>query len=281
MQLLFMTTSDLQSDRGAELERMIASVVNGLPRHCTVHHVLLLQRATEAQRAELAGRMPYPATVIALPGRVSLSAARNIMLDYVRQHDLLSPETLVGYPDDDCWYPPTLLSQLVDTFERDPDLGLLIARVSLTPTETWLPDAMREATSIDVLRRSNSNSIFVRGAVASQIGYFDATLGLGTPNGSGEDTDYGLRASFAARRTIYVDQDLVGHQEPNLASKTKYFAGNLAVASRYATRNPKLFYEFARKIGVGGYLVLRRRLRIAEFLSALLGSMGAFGRSAG
>ncbi|MEZ5817783.1 MAG: glycosyltransferase [Hyphomicrobiaceae bacterium] len=281
MQLLFLTTTDVQSDRRDELDRMIRSVAASLPAGSSVHHILLLQRATEEQRGALAASMPYPATVLALAHRVSLSAARNIMLDHARRSGLLSPDILVGFPDDDCWYPSTFLGRLVSEFERDAELGLLFTRVSLTPVEIWPRSSMRVATPTDVLRRSNSNSLFLRGAVVAAIGGFDETLGLGTPNGSGEDTDYGLRASFAAPRTVYVDQDLVGHHEGDLASKTKYFSGNLVVASRYATRHPKLFFEFARKIAVGAYLVLRRRLKMASYLNAIQGSVGAFGRSAG
>lgn len=123
MRLLLMTTTDMHSDRRRDLDRMIASVANGIPSGCPVHHLLLLQRATEEQRAELAGAMPYPATILATPDRISLSAARNLMLDYAREHSLLDAATLVGYPDDDCWYPESFLSRLVAEFERDDDRG--------------------------------------------------------------------------------------------------------------------------------------------------------------
>jgi hypothetical protein len=280
MQLLFMTTTDMQSERRADLVRMIASVSASMPRESSVHHIVLLQRSIEEQRREIADAITYPATVLAVANRMSLSAARNVMLAHAREHALLQPQTLVGFPDDDCWYTPGFLSGLIAEFDRDRDLGLLITRVSLTPSRTWRREVMHQATTTDVLRRSTSNSIFLRGEIVEAIGEFDASLGLGTPNVSGEDTDYALRASFAARRTIYVDLDMVGHREPDLASISKYFGGNMVVASRYAMRSPRLFMEFARKFGVGCYLVLRRRLRVGEFINAIQGSVGAFGRSA-
>lgn len=281
MQLLFMTTTDMQSDRLADLVRMIRSVAVSVPQGSSVHHIVLLQRSSEEQRRQVAAEIPYPATVLAMPSRLSLSAARNVMLAHARGHALLQPEVLVGFPDDDCWYTPGFLPGLVAEFDRDRDLGLLITRVSLTPSEMWRREVMHQATLTDVLRRSTSNSIFLRGEVVKAIGDFDASLGLGTPNVSGEDTDFALRASFAARRTTYVDLDMVGHREPDLASISKYFGGNMLVASRYAMRSPRLFLEFARKFGVGCYLVFRRRLRLSEFVNAIQGSVGAFGRSTG
>jgi|LNFM01.1.fsa_nt_gb hypothetical protein len=281
MHLLLMTTTDMRSDRKADFARMIASVADSVPRGSTVHHIMLLQRSTEQQRVATAAAIPYPATVLAIADRVSLSAARNVMLAHARESGLLQPNTLVGFPDDDCWYTPGFLSELVAEFERSTDLGLLITRVSLTPSPTWHREKMRPATSTDVLRRSTSNSIFLRGDAVIAIGDFDPSLGLGTPNVSGEDTDYALRAFFQSAQTVYVDLDMVGHREPDLESVTKYFGGNMLVASRYALRSPMLFLEYVRKFAVGGYLVMRRRLRMGDFITAIQGSVGAFGRSAG
>ena len=281
MQLVLLTTTDMQSDRAADFARMIKSVATSVPEGVGIEHVVLLQRSTEAQRLDAAKGIPYPATVLSRPDRMSLSAARNVMLAQVRASRVLDADTIVAFPDDDCWYTPGFLPSLVASFGGDADLGLLISRVSLTPSGRWQPTAQRQATATDVLRRSSSNSMFLRGDVVAAIGDFDATLGLGTPNISGEDTDYALRASFAARKTLYIDEALVGHREPDLESITKYFGGNLLVASRYALRSPTLFLEFARKFAVGGYLVLRKRLKPGDFVAAIHGSIGSFGRSAG
>jgi hypothetical protein len=281
MQLLLMTTSDMQSDRGADLARLVGSLAGGRLHGIEIRHLILLQRCTEAQRLAAEKAMPYPATVMASAGRLSLSAARNIMLARARSEALLRPDTIVGFPDDDCWYTQGFLPKLVALFRDQDEVGLLISRVSLSPSTDWSFEANRIATVRDVLRRSSSNGIFLRGDVAAEIGDFDANLGLGTPSTSGEDTDYALRASFVARRTIYVDLPLVGHREADLASVTKYFGGNMVVAARYALRSPAFFLEFARKFGVGSYLVLGNRLKIGDFVNSIQGSMRTFGRSAG
>jgi hypothetical protein len=281
MQIVLMTTTDMMSKRGDDFARMIGSIAASVPDGCRVHHVVLLQRCSDRERDEVFAAIPYSATVLARAERLSLSAARNAMLAVARERNLLHPDALVAFPDDDCWYPETLLRSLVDRFSHDPDLGLLICRVSLTPGSDWTESSMRTATATDVLRRSTSNCMFSRGDVVAQVGDFDPALGLGTPRMAGEDTDFSLRASFVSRKVVFVDQPLVGHREPDLESITKYFGGNMLVASRYALRSPELFFEFGRKLCVGIYLVLRQRLGFGAYLQAVQGSLGAFGRSSG
>ncbi|MGE0697540.1 MAG: glycosyltransferase family 2 protein [Hyphomicrobiaceae bacterium] len=281
MRLALLTTTDMKSDRAMDFARMIASVAENVPPGVELKHYVLLQRATEAQRSEVARAIPHPATVLSTDGRLSLSAARNQMLARARADGQLEADTIVGFPDDDCWYLPGFLASLVALFETRRDLGLLISRVSLSPVDDWPADGGERAGGRDVLRRSSSNGMFLRGDVVARIGDFDVTLGLGTPSNSGEDTDYALRGWLASPLTLFVDRPLVGHKEPDLASITKYFGGNMLVASRYAPRSPALFLEYVRKFGVGSYLVLRQRLAMADFLSAIQGSMAAFGRSTG
>lgn len=281
MQLVLMTTSDTMSGRGADLARLCGSVAESLPTSLAVRHIVLLQRCTEAQRSALESELRYPAIVLASAARMPLSVARNVMLARARADGLLTAETIVGFPDDDCWYTPTFAHRLLDVFQDQTDLGLLITRVSLSPSSDWNPGANRAAKACDVLRRSSSNGIFVRGSVADEVGDFDVRLGLGTSNTSGEDTDYAIRASAVARRALYVDLPLVGHREPDLASVTKYFGGNMIVAARYALRSPAFFSEYARKYLVGAYLVLKRHLELGRFATAIQGSLRMFGKSAG
>lgn len=65
--------------------------------------------------------------------------------------------------------------------------------------------------------------MFLRASLAAQLGHFDETLGLGTPAGSGEDTDYAMRAWHMARRTLYYDAPLIGHRDKDMAGRTRYY----------------------------------------------------------
>lgn len=279
MQFLLMTTTDMASDRSTAFARLIASVAEALPAGS--RHVFLLQRCTEEQRREAVARIPYPATVLCSPDRMSLSAARNVMLAHARGEGLLASDTIVAYPDDDCWYPHGLLPSVLAAFRDRADLGLLLVRVSLAPSLTWNRDAERIAGTAHVLRRSSSNGMFLRGDVAAAVGDFDPSLGLGTPAGSGEDTDYALRAWFAAPRTIYIDQALVGHHDGDITTRSRYFRGNMLVAGHYAVRSPALFYEFVRKFGVGACMVATKHLKMGDYLTAIQTSLRAVGKSTG
>lgn len=278
MRVLLFTTTDSASGRHNDFIHMVQSVAAALPPRCTLQHYILLQRSCLEERDQVAAALPYPSIVMWRADRVSLSSARNEMLASALTGDRIFDEnTLVAFPDDDCWYPATLLNRVVGAFMSRRDVGLIVGRVSLAP-EMSPPDQFRKAGFIEVVRRSSSNCIFVRGDVAQQVGMFDESLGLGTPNRGGEDTDYAIRAYFEAAASLYVDQLLVGHRESDLESIGKYYRGGLLVLSRYAMQGPGCFREFARKIAVGVYLLLRTNLNPGEFWKALQISVSEFGR---
>jgi hypothetical protein len=265
MSLVLFTTTDLRSEREADFLRMIEAVRAGAGTDVPFRMFALLQRCNEDARTRWESRLPPGSVVLASPDRISLSEARDRMLDAAHKCAALVPDCVVAFPDDDCWYPPRFLRQLAAAFERDPQLDMLCCRVSLAPV---VPIAMEQkftaAKARQVVRRTSSNSIFVRGATAVAIGEFDRTLGLGTPNGSGEDTDYAMRALLTARKA-----PMVGHRESDVASVTKYYKGALLVLGRYALRRPEFLFEYVRKLAVGAYLVLRSRLSLREYLVAI------------
>ncbi len=272
MRLVLFTTSDLLAGREADFIRMVRSVELGASPDLPVTLFALLQRCDAAGKARYQELLPAGSVVVAEQGRLSLSDARNRLLEIAKGHMALA-DCVVGFPDDDCWYPPNFVRQLVRSFSDDARLDMLVCRVSLEPvalTASALP--LAPAKACDVVRRSSSNSMFFRGGLAAALGAFDRTLGLGTANGSGEDTDYALRAFLAARRAAFVDIPLVGHRESDLASVTRYFRGSIMVLGRHALRSPGLFFEFTRKLGVGAYLALRFGLPVREYAESIVNS---------
>lgn len=270
MQLVLFTTTDLRAGREAEFLRMIDSVRIGASPGIHLKMFALLQRSDERDRARYQSIVPSDWVVLASSGRVSLSEARNRLLDAAQKRAVLDEDCVVGFPDDDCWYPPHFLSQLVASFCNDPQLDMLTCRVSLEPVEPHSIDLhFMIAKARQVVRRSSSNGMFLRGATAAALGDFDRTLGLGTPNRGGEDTEYALRGLLAARRAVFVDLPLVGHRESDLASVARYFKGSLTALSRHALKRPDICFEFLRKLAVGGYLVLRSRLSLQEYWASI------------
>lgn len=281
MQLVLFTTTDLRVGRQSEFIRMINSVRAGGGPDVGLKMFALLQRSNASDRVRYETILPPGSVVIASPERVSLSEARNRLLDAARRRIALDEDCVVAFPDDDCWYPPHFLSRLVGSFRGDPQLDMLISRVSLEPIESHAMESnLMTAKAWQVVRLSSSNGMFFRGATVAALGDFDVTLGLGTPNGGGEDTEYALRALLSARRAVFVDLPLVGHRESDLASVASYFKGALAALSRYALKRPDIWFEFQRKLAVGAYLVLKSRLPVREYwasvrngLRELLGSV--------
>jgi glycosyltransferase involved in cell wall biosynthesis len=137
--------------------------------------------------------------IFSAPG---LSRARNAGLERARGD-------IVAFPDDDCWYPPALIGDVLKLFRDRDDCAIL--------TCATRDEAGRESNGVflrktqDVTRTNvwwagNSNGIFVRRDVFDRTGGFNEELGAGsgTPYGSGEETDFLLRAIAADEKVRFV-----------------------------------------------------------------------------
>ncbi len=145
--------------------------------------------------------------IVHLRSAPGLSRARNTGL-------AAATATLVGFPDDDCAYPPDLLARVAGAFAADPGLDLLTGRTaepSGRASGRW-PDEARTIVAHDVWHAGNSASTFVRRDLLERVGPFDERLGLGsgTPWTSGEDVDLLLRA-LAAGAVARQDPSVVVH----------------------------------------------------------------------
>lgn len=124
----------------------------------------------------------------------------------------------IAFPDDDCWYPPHLLAAVRRLFEKHPAWDVVSGRsVDEAMHDTqgrWL-DQVTVGDRSNVLRMGISYTIFARADVVTEAGPFDETLGVGagTPWGSGEETDFLLRALAAGRKLVYTPELFVHHPE--------------------------------------------------------------------
>jgi hypothetical protein len=271
MNIFLFSTTDFQANRQEELSRMLGSisaVQRDLP-HAVIELHLLFQRCPEAEFESLKDTLPTFVRPQAIPNLVSLSKARNLLLAPTLKR--IPNDALVAFPDDDGWYPDGLVPQLTERFAADPGLGFLFCRYGSQPrmwSDQPAPE-VRLASARDVVRNASSNTLFVTGATAHQVGLFDEALGLGTPNQGAEDLDYALRAFLSSERSTYMDAVLVGHRDKNPQIRAKYYRGGLITLARYAGRRGAIGAEYVRKVGVGAYLCLRRELGFGAYLSAL------------
>jgi glycosyltransferase involved in cell wall biosynthesis len=139
-----------------------------------------------------------------------LSHARNVGLAACRGD-------IIGFPDDDCWYPPELIATIVARFASHPDWDILMGRTLDADGRESLGRFLSGDGTIDknnLWFTGNSNTLFVRAAAAHAIGGFDETLGVGasTVFKSGEETDFVLRILARNARAIF-QHDLIVHHD--------------------------------------------------------------------
>jgi glycosyltransferase involved in cell wall biosynthesis len=109
---------------------------------------------------------------------------------------------IIVFPDDDCWYPETLLEKANEFLDSHADWGGL----SATTAEDGYWD--KDGGPIDqfnVWKRVIEYCVFLRRDLVSTVGGFDEELGVGAGTlwGAGEITDYMLRACKAGYLIYY------------------------------------------------------------------------------
>ncbi|HTN96101.1 MAG TPA: glycosyltransferase family A protein, partial [Nordella sp.] len=187
-EILFITTTDASGGRSADLERLLASISDGLTGR-DWRMLLLVQRL--APGADLPGDIPENVQVETIPDRVSLSHARNLMLRKAREQGLLARAPLIAFPDDDCWYPAGSLERILNLFRIDQALDFWFCGYASAPAspQRALSMDMKPPSAFVVAAKASSNTIILRSRIAEKIGGFDEELGVGTHNNGGEDTD--------------------------------------------------------------------------------------------
>jgi len=140
-----------------------------------------------------------------------LSIARNSGLQ-------LSKGEILAFPDDDCWYPPNLLSDIMLSFNLHPDWdGITVTAGSGSGEKSiWKWDQTSGRCSLtNVWQRGISATCFLRRNVIDTIGDFDEELGLGSSRTwqSGEETDYLIRAIQGGFHIEYLPDLKVFHPD--------------------------------------------------------------------
>ncbi|WP_018262409.1 WecB/TagA/CpsF family glycosyltransferase [Methylobacterium sp. WSM2598] len=179
-----------------------------------------------------------------------LSRARNLGLACARG-------SVVGFPDDDCWYDPEVVARVADLFSvpGSPDLicGRTVDAGGAESVSAHLP-VPAEIARDTVFLAGNSNGLFVRRGLAKRVGGFDETLGVGaaTPFQSGEETDFILRALALGASCRFEPGLVVRHDQPE---------ANPAAAAARAARYAPGFGRVLRLHGFGPGYVGNRVLR--------------------
>lgn len=216
--------------RITELDRLLTSLEQ---QTCTDFHIYLAdQNAPGTLDAMLQKHEDLQITRILLPSR-GVSVARNALLSLVREEDI------IVFPDDDCWYTPDTLAQVVEAFRRHPETGAVMGRSFSQPSAAPAVGQDSRVSQIGTFKNGETYLQFFRAEVVKDL-RFDPRLGPGTglPYGCGEDTDYLLEAHKRAPvwrcPSIRVFHPSPDTHVPSDAKIASYAAGRMFLLKKHA-----------------------------------------------
>ncbi len=171
----------------------------------------------------------------------------------------LASGRIVCFPDDDCWYPGDLLSQVVQWFDQHQGFDFLCCTAQDGSGREVASRWPSHSLAIDrdsVLRACASASLFMRRTALNEIGGFDEGMGLGasTPFQSAEDSDLALRCMGRGGKGWFAKQLYVYHPDKGAGQTANSRAlgygmgfGYLLRKHRYSQRT--LIYHVVRALG--------------------------------
>jgi GT2 family glycosyltransferase len=161
-----------------------------------------------------------PGGSVRLESEPGLSRARNAALPHLTAD-------AVGFPDDDCVYPPDLLERVA---------ARLAPLDGLTGREPWWTTGAAVLTRDNLWNRAISFTTFLKRDVVERVGQFDERLGL--PSSSGEEIDYLIRALDAGARIEYDPTIVVEHPRKyaDVATRDGESIGYLLHKHRYGRK---------------------------------------------
>lgn len=195
---------------------------------------------------------------------------------------------IVGFPDDDCLYPPGVLDQAATAFVSDPSLMVLTGPAASPAGGLGSGRWREEAGPIDadnVWTSVIEFNLWLRRRLALALGGFDEGMGPGTPIGSAEGNDLVLRAVAAGHAARYEPRLQVIHPDKRLTevavARARLYGRGLGFALRRHHAAPRICLRFAIR-PLGGVLasLLKGRPRDAAYYAmSLLGRIEGFLRS--
>lgn len=195
---------------------------------------------------------------------------------------LHSEGRIVGFPDDDCEYPPDLLTKVMLQFANEATLELFSCSCRSKQTGEFATTQFVEGQVVlDVKNfwaRHIAFTLFVSKSVCLKAGLYDERIGLGRRFGSAEETDFVFRLLHRGASGRY-DEAIFIHHPPeckdgsprSLRRAWRYGMGwGGFVQKHLLTRNwpfvlPVYLKSLARSLGGCFFMLLCCKLRCAQY----------------
>jgi glycosyltransferase involved in cell wall biosynthesis len=199
--------------RTTELNTLLESLA--LQNYAALDCLVIDQNLDGRLDAILARWQPH-LSIRRLRGPAGASRSRNLGL-------LHATGDIVAFPDDDCWYPPSLLRDVSAWFDRHPEFSILTVGaedLDGVPSGNRWPQDHCAIRPINAFRTTFCSSIFVRQPVACGPTRFDEAIGpgAGTPWACGDETDYILNLCHHGARGFFDRSLFVGHPKRDMLS---------------------------------------------------------------
>lgn len=215
--------------RHTELERLFFSIRQ--QQHQRIQIIIADQNPSSFLENLYSQFSDLPVQIVPVPDK-GVSQARNAIIS-------LAKGSYIAFPDDDCWYAPDTLAQVVEAFQRHPEAGAVLGYWTPSP-ELPPPDNREQLLSpTDLFSQGGTCVQFFRAEAVKDL-CFDTRLGPGTglPYGCGEDTDYLLEAHKRAPvwrcpsiRVFHPSPDTHVPSDTKIAS---YAAGRMYLLKKHA-----------------------------------------------
>lgn len=193
--------------RSAELVRLLDSLTR---QNWSDLEVIIVDQNSDRRVADVVDAFADRLQLIRLTSRPGATRARNVGLVH-------ATGDVIGFPDDDCWYPGGLLQKVAGFLGSRQEWDGIIGHTIDAAGTNILPwgDSAGRLTPAMSWRRSVTYAYFLRRKAVQAAGQFDESLGpgAGTPWGAGDDNDYMLSALKAGAR-VFFDPDLKVHHPP-------------------------------------------------------------------
>lgn len=193
--------------RSRELERLLNSIE--LQRYPSLE-VIVVDQNSDDRAARVIDAFAGRLNLVRLVSRPGATRARNVGM-------AAATGDIIGFPDDDCWYPENLLDRVAAFLAGNDAWDGIIGHTIDATGKTTLPwqDSAGALSLAMSWRRSVTYVYFLRRAVAFSVGGFDESLGpgAGTPWGAGDDNDFMLRVLKRGAR-VYFDPGIAVHHPP-------------------------------------------------------------------